>query len=92
MTTRRSEEGPHRGTGGRKARTEYNLEKPPLQTGDTTPEVSLRTRAAMGGDFWTVPRRVAGIVALIVMVIFLVAGSRIIQLMSRFFERAYSTD
>lgn len=80
------------GSGSRRRPTEFNLEKPPLRTGEPLPDVSLRTRAAMGADFWAVIRRMAALVALIVVAIYLLMGTSLIPALTRFFEQFYRTD
>ncbi len=57
-----------------KASVEYNLEKDPLQTGIEVPATGLRERVAGDADQWGVRRRMAGILALVFMLIIVGIG------------------
>lgn len=92
MTSRRTPGDGEGDSSSRRRRTEYNLEKPPLQTVEIEANPDLRTRAATGLGLWGVSRRTAALIALVVIVILLVMGTWIVQLLGQFLSRAYEVN
>lgn len=63
------------GSGKRsKPSVEYNLEKEPLKTGIVVPSSDLRERISAGGGQWGARRRMAGLLAVLLMLIIVALG------------------
>ena len=74
----------------RKRMAEYNLEKPPLQTGRQVSEVSAREEVAFKPDDWTMRRRIAGKLGILFIALIVLIGAVVIWLVWRIFETYYA--
>lgn len=74
----------------RKKMAEHNLEKPPLQTGETVSDVGAREEVAFKPDEWTMRRRIAGKLGVLFMLLILLIGFVVIWLawaaIARYYE------
>jgi len=86
MAAKRKTDGSQKPVDVSKLHVEYNLEKEPLQTGDTAPRTTWRERIVMG--FGGRGSRLLAIVFWIVLI--LIAGFAIVTLSSGFFSRSYT--
>ena len=74
----------------RKRMAEYNLEKPPLQTGEQVSDVAAREEAAFRPDEWTMRRRIAGKLGVLFICLIVLIGGVVIWLVWRIFQRYYA--
>lgn len=74
----------------RRRKAEYNLEKPPLRTGEKVSDVSAREEVAFKPDEWTMRRRIAGKLGVLFIALLVLMGIVVVWLMWRIFERYYA--
>ena len=72
-----------------KQMAEYNLEKPPLQTGEEVSDVAAREEVAFKPDEWTMRRRIAGKLGVLFIALIVLIGAIVIWLVWRISERYY---
>ena len=74
----------------RRRRAEYNLEKPPLRTGEKVSDVAAREEVAFKPDEWTMRRRIAGKLGVLFIALMVLIGIVVVWLMWAIFDIYYA--
>ena len=73
----------------RRRKAEYNLEKPPLRTGEKVSDVAAGEEVAFKPDEWTMRRRIAGKLGVLFIALMVLIGIVVVWLMWAIFDRYY---
>ena len=68
---------------------EHHLEKEPLRTGEQYGDVAAREKVALAGDTWTVRRRAAGWLYVVLVLLILLMGGLVLWLFSGVWRAAH---